>query len=136
MEPTIEPTADVERPGAVTRAVQLISASFAIGGIRAVFDLAQKVSGATFLLAILLLIVFLGICFFFLSKIATGKNWARITFLVLLVIGLPLAIPGYIGELRTNLVHGSLSIIVAILQLIGICLLFTRNSNRWFKKRK
>lgn len=136
MEPSIESTAPVERPREVTRAVKLLSAAFAIGGIRAVFDLAQKVSGARYFLAILLLVAFLGICFFFVSKIAAGRNWARITFLVLLLIGLPLAVPGYIGELRTSLLYGSLSMIIAILQLIGTCLLFTKQSNLWFRTRK
>jgi hypothetical protein len=70
------------------------------------------------------------------SKLAAGRNWARIVFLVLFVIGLPLALPGYIGELKTNPLHGSLSIVVAILQLIGIYLLFTKNSNLWFRTRK
>jgi hypothetical protein len=135
MDP-IEPTANVERPREVTRAVLFIYASFAIGGIRAVFDLSQKLSGASFVFGILLLLVFLGICFFFVSKIGAGRNWARIIFLVLFLIGLPFAIPGYIQDLRTNLPHGSVSIIVAILQSIGVFLLFTRNSNLWFRRRK
>lgn len=136
MEPIIESTANVGRPKEVTRAVQFISASFIIGGIRAVFDLAQKVSGGSLFVAILVLVVFLGICFFFVGKIAAGRNWARIVFLVLLIIGVPLALPGYLQDLRTNLLHGSVSIIVAILQLIGVCLLFTKKSNLWFKTRK
>jgi len=136
MEPTIESTANVARPGEVTRAVQFLSAAFAIGGIRTVFDLAQKIPGVYFFLALLALVVFLGICFFFVSKIAAGRNWARITFLVLLLINLPFAIPGYIAELRTSLLHGSVGILVAILQLIGTYLLFTKNSNLWFRSRK
>lgn len=136
MEPLAESTAQVERPNEVTRAVQLIAASFAIGGVRAVFDLIQKVSGASFFLAILILLVLLGILFFFLSKIAAGRNWARILFLVLLVIGLPFAIPAYLQEVKTNLLHGSISFIIAILQLLGTGLLFAKNSNRWFRSRK
>lgn len=136
MEPTIESTANVERPREVTRAVQCISASFAIGGIRSVFDLTQKVSGASFFLAILILLALLGILFFFLSKIAAGRNWARILFLVLLVIGLPFAMPGYMVELSRNLPHGYFSILIAILQLIGAYLLFTKSSDPWFRTRK
>jgi hypothetical protein len=135
MDP-IEPTANVERPKEVTRAVQFLYASFVIGGIRTVFYLAQKLSGSTFLFGILLLLVLLGICIFFVSKIGAGRNWARIIFLVLFLIGLPLSIPGYIQDLRTNLPHGSVSIIIAILQLLGVYLLFTRNSNLWFRRRK
>src|SRR6266513_2899249 len=112
MDPAIEPTAIVERPREATRAVQLISASLVIGGIRAVFELTHKVSGAYFFGAILLLIAFFGICFFFVSKIAVGRNWARIVFLVLMLIGLPFAILGYIQELRTNLLGGSISVII------------------------
>lgn len=139
MDPTIEPNPKVApavRPVEVTRAVQLISASFAIGGIRSVFDLAQKISGVYFFLALLALIVFLGICFFLVSKIAAGRNWARITFLVLILIQLPFAILGNIADLRTNLLHGSFSILIALLQLIGTYLLFTKHSNLWFKTRK
>ena len=135
MDPTIEPTAIVERPREATRAVQLISASFIIGGIRAIIELAHMVSGASFLVAILLLIAFFGICFFFVSKIAAGRNWARIVFLVLVLIGLPFAVLGYIQELRTSLLGGSISIIMAILQVLGTYLLFTKNSNLWFRSR-
>ena len=136
MDPTIEPMANVERPKEVTRAVLLIAASFAIGGIRAVFDLAQKVSGVYFLVALLLLVIFLGICFFFVNRIAAGKNWARIVFLVLFLIGLPLAVPGYVAELRINPLHGSFSIIIALLQLVGTYLLFKKDSNIWFRRQK
>jgi hypothetical protein len=139
MDPTIEParaTDRAARPIEVTRAVQLFSASFVIGGIRTVFDLAQKLTGVYFLLALLVMVVFLGIAFFLVSKIAAGRNWARIVFLVLFLIGLPLAIPGYLVELKTNLLHGSISILMALLQLIAMYLLFTKNSNLWFKTRK
>jgi len=136
MDPTIEPTTNASRPIEATRAVWFISVSFVIGGIRSVFDLAQKMSGPAFLLALLGLVIFLGTCFFFVSKIAAGRNWARIIFLALLLIGLPFAILGYRVELRTGLLHGSVSILLAILQLIGAYLLLTKNSNLWFRTRK
>ncbi|MGH9871038.1 MAG: hypothetical protein ACRD9S_01080 [Pyrinomonadaceae bacterium] len=136
MEPPIKVTPNLVRPKAVTRAIRVISASFVIGGIRSVFDLKQKLSGGSFLAAILLLIVFLGICFFFVSKIAAGRNWARFTLLVLLLIQLPFAVLGSIAELKMNLLHGSLSVIIALLQLIGTYLLFTKNANPWFRSRK
>jgi hypothetical protein len=136
MDPTTEPSVNLERPQSVTRAVQLFSASLAIGGIRSVFDLTQRVSGVYFFIALLILVLFLGIFFFFVNKVAAGKNWARILLLILLVIGLPFAIPGYVFELKTSLPRGSLSVLVAILQIVGMCLLFTKNSNGWFRRRK
>ena len=136
MEPTIEPTTNSERPKVVSTAVLLLAASLLIGGIRAVFDLTHKVSGASFFVALLILIVFLGVFFFLVSKIAAGRNWSRITLLVLLVLQLPFAIMGNLAEVRANLLQGSLSISIAILQLLGVVLLFTKNSNLWFKKLK
>jgi 4-amino-4-deoxy-L-arabinose transferase-like glycosyltransferase len=136
MDPTTEVTANLERPQAVTRAVQLFSASLAIGGIRAVFDLTQRVAGVYFFIALLILVLFLGIFFFFISRVAAGRNWARILLLILLLIGLPFAMPGYVFELKASLLRGSLSVLVAILQIVGMCLLFTKDSNGWFRRRK
>ncbi|HEV7472679.1 MAG TPA: hypothetical protein VGN90_01450 [Pyrinomonadaceae bacterium] len=136
MDPAIAPTNDPSRPQVVTRAVQLFAASFILGAVRTVFNLSHKLSGAAFLLSLVFLLIFLGVCFFFVAMIAARRNWARIIFLVLLVIGLPFAIPTYIVELRTNLLYGSISIVVAILQVIGIVLLFTKDSNQWFKTRQ
>lgn len=110
--------------------------SLAIGGIRAVFDLTRRVSGVYFFIALLMLVVFLGIFFFLVNRVAARRNWARIILLVLLLIGLPFAIPGYVFELKASVLRGSLSVLVAILQILGMCLLFTKDSNGWFKSRK
>ncbi len=135
MDPATEPPNKPGRPLVVTRAVQLLSASFILGAIRTVFDLAHKLSGASFALSLFFAALFFGICFFFVAMITAGRNWARIVFLILLIIGLPFAMPTYLTELRMNLLHGSVSIVVAILQIIGMVLMFTKNSNQWFKSR-
>lgn len=136
MDPQAESESSVARPQHAALAVKLIYSSFAIAGVRAVFELTRKVSGASLLVAVLLLIVFLAICSFFVSKIAAGRNWARITFLVLLLIGLPFAIPSYIYEFKVRPLPATLSILASLLQIIGAGLLFTRDSNRWFSKGK
>jgi hypothetical protein len=135
MDP-IETTADTKQPKEVSGAVLLLSASLVIGGIRAVFDLTHKVFGASFFVALFILIVFLAVFFFFVSKIGAGRNWARITLLVLLLVQLPFAVLGSIAEVRANLIHGALSIMILVLQVLGVGLLFTRNSNLWFRKLK
>ena|SRR6185295_14840778 len=136
MDPATESTIKPGRPLAVSRAVQLISASFIIGAIRTVYDLAHKSSGARFILSLFFALIFFGICFFFVAMIAAGRNWARFVFLILLIIGLPFAILTYMAELRVSLLYGSVSVAVAILQIIGIVLLFTKDSSQWFKSRK
>jgi hypothetical protein len=136
MDPTTEPTTTIERPKEVGAATLLLSASLVIGGIRAVFDLTQKVSGASFFVAVLLLLVFLGVFFFFVNRSGAGRNWARITLLVLLILQLPFALMGSIAEVRANFVHGLVSVVIVILQVLGVGLLFTKNSNLWFRRNR
>jgi len=64
------------------------------------------------------------------------RNWARIILLVLVLFGLPFAIMASVTELKQSIALGSLSIIIALLQLLGTYLLFTRNSNLWFRRNK
>ena len=135
MQPAIEQNAKAERPRNVTRAVQFLASSLAIGLLTSIFRLTQRTSGAPMLLALLLVIVFFGLLFFLVMKVSAGRNWARIVVLIL-VLFVPFAIPAYLEELRRNAFSGTLSIIIVLLQLSGTYLLFTRKSNIWFRTRK
>ncbi len=86
--------------------------------------------------ASLIVIAFFGLGFFLINRISGRRNWARILLLVVAVFGTPFAIAAYLQEVRKNVLFGTLSIIITILQLIGTYLLFTRNSDLWFRKRK
>jgi hypothetical protein len=136
MESTGEQEPNAERPRPVTRAVQLLVASLAIGLLKAIFHLAQRTSGATLVFALLIVIASFGLLFFLVMKISAGRNWARIILLVLVLFGVPFTVPTYLEEVRRNTLFGTLSIIISILQLIGTYLLFTKQSNLWFRTRK
>ena len=136
MEPASEQHANAERPWEVSRAVQFLTSSLAIGLITSIFHLAQRISGVPMIFASLIVIAFFGLGFFLINRISGRRNWARILLLVLVVFGTPFAIAAYLQEVRKNVLFGTLSIIITILQLIGTYLLFTRNSNLWFRKRK
>jgi hypothetical protein len=139
MESISEQEATAERPWEVTRAVQFLTSSLAIGLLKSIFNLAQRTSGAPMILAILIVTAFYGLLFFVVMKIAAGRNWARIIVLIIvlaLVLFIPFAIPAFLEEVRRNIVSGTLSIIITILQLIGTYLLFTSKSNLWFRTRK
>lgn len=136
MDPTIEPATNASRPIEVTRAVRFLLASLAIGLMASAIHVAQRVSGAPLVLALLIVIAFFGVYLLLVSRISAGRNWARIIFLVLVLFGLPFAVPTYLAELRRSILWGSVSILVALLQLIGTYLLFTKNSNLWFRTRK
>jgi len=134
MEPVIEQDAPVTRPSQVTRAVQLLTCGLVIGFIATAIRLWGHVPMLSLVLGLLMLLVFLSLCFFLIRKIAAGRNWARIVLLVLVILGTPFAIPAYIAEARVNVVPGVLSIIIVVLQVIATVLLFLPPANRWFRK--
>jgi hypothetical protein len=136
MEPPIEPTANVARPKETTSAIQFLYASLAIGLIRAVFGLTQRASGAALILAALIVISFFVLGFFLVWKISAGRNWARITLLVLVLINLPFAVMANVSELKRSVLSGAFSFLIEVILWIGTYLLFTRNSNLWFRSRK
>jgi hypothetical protein len=136
MTPITESNANPERPERVTTAVQVLAASLILGVLTAAFNVVRNASGKTMLVALLIVLVFFGLGFLLVWIIAAGKNWARILLLILVILGTPLAIPGYRASLRLNVVAGAVSILINILQLIGAYLFFTGSSNSWFRKRK
>ena len=136
MEPLIEPTANVARPKETTSAIQFLYASLAIGLIRAVFGLTQRVSGAALILAALIVIAVFALVFFLVWKISAGRNWARIILLVLVLINLPFAVLANVSELKRSVLSGAFSILIEVILWIGTYLLFTKNSNLWFRSRK
>ena len=136
MEPPIEPTANVARPKETTSAIQFLYVSLAIGLIRAVFLLTQRTSGAALILAALIVISFFALGFFLIWKISAGRKWARIILLVLVLINLPFAVLANISELKQSVLSGTVSILIEVILWIGTYLLFTKNSNLWFRSRK
>ena len=136
MELPIEPTANIARPKETTSAIQFLYTSLAIGLIRAVFGLTQRISGAALVLAALIVISVFALGFFLVWKISAGRKWARIVLLVLVLINLPFVVLANISELKRSVWSGALSILIEIILWIGTYLLFTRKSNHWFRSRK
>jgi hypothetical protein len=136
MEPPIEPTANIARPKEATSAIQLLYASLAIGLIRAVFGLTERTSGASLVFAALIVISVFALGFFLVWKISAGRKWARIILLVLVLINLPFVVLANISELKRSVWSGAFSILIEVILWIGTYLLFTGNSNHWFRSRK
>jgi hypothetical protein len=136
MELPIETTENFKRPKETASALQFLFASLTIGLIRAIFGLTQRVSGAALILATLIVIAVFVLGFFLLWKISARRNWARLLLLVLVLINFPFAVLTNVGELKRSILSGVLSLVLEVLLWIGTYLLFTRNSNLWFRGRK
>ena len=75
----------------------------------------------------------LGIMWFFIFMIGKGRNWARITFLVLFIIGTPFSVLPLMQSLAANPISGLLGIVQIIIQIVAIVFLFQKPSSDWFR---
>lgn len=126
----------MSRPSTIGVALGLLWVGLAIGPIKLLFNWAYLVSRSG--VAVNVFIVGVGLAFycFFIWKIGEGKNWARIAFLVLFVLG----VAPYIFILRSEFARspllGTMSIVQAGIQAAALYLLFTSPGSEWFRQRK
>lgn len=69
-------------------------------------------------------------------KIYSGRNWARILFLIFYLIGLPISISTSIDMFAHSKIVALITDLQALIQLITLCLLFSKQGNAWFKAEK
>lgn len=131
-----EQNSSMEKPIEVTRAVQLLYASLGVGIVKSVVDFAHLSSEVHLMFILFVMILTFALLFFFIWKISDGRNWARIVFLILFLLGLPMSIPIYLEEIGRNLFLAILTSIQIIIQIVAIYLMFMKNSNPWFRVRK
>ena len=123
-----------DRPEEVIWAMRLLWTSFAVGIIA---TLAQNfLRSPLFFLVLTSGIPYL-ILGWILFKIGRGRHWARVTYLVLWMLGI--VYTGYFWKHYAAFFDGKHSMAAArvvtetLLDLVGLCLLFMPRANRWFK---
>jgi len=135
----------IEKPKKVGIAVKLVYATLAVGAMRSIWEIpararqfetswetsplsSQSLIGFS-ILVMLLTLLFLGYLVFMIDK---GRNWARITFLVLLIIGIPFSIIPLLLSFAYSPISGILSVAQVVAQTTAVILLFQKESSRWF----
>jgi len=130
-------TDDDVRPKTVNIAVALLWGSAALGLLSNVIRLlrGEFPPNAPQIVPILTIALSLAFASWFNIKIATRRNWARITWVVLFAIGIVilLARPELLAKLSTILIV--LYSVQHLISVVTAVLLLTPTSNRWFKKR-
>ena len=128
------------RPSKVSIAITLLWIVIAVGVVSSTFNFSNslEIANASGLglgwLIFTLYFTFL-IVAFFIWKIGQGKNWARITYLVLFIIGVPFTIYSYLtSEISMlSIIPGIAGMIV---QIIALVFLFQKQSSDWFNSNK
>ena len=116
------------RPAKVSLAVKLLYLSFYLGIIRAIL-MFNSVSGANSkFFAIVVLGTVLYFSWFLIFKIDKGKNWARVTYAVLFIAGLPFIKLSLFTSFTTNPFPAGVAIAQLLMQIVALILLFQKES--------
>jgi FtsH-binding integral membrane protein len=124
------------RPNKVFNAVTLLWITIAVGVIRSILEFSNLAQMASPSFIIFVQIFTLAILAFFIYMIGKGRNWARITFLVLFITGIPFSILPMIQSFAVSPISGILGIGQTTLQIIALVFLFQKPSSDWFKSMK
>jgi len=94
-----------------------------------------KASGGSILVVWLLLLAWPGVLSFLFYSISVGRNWARITFGVLFLLGHIYQFALLPDLFRTQgVVRGLLVLIEPVLQIAALYLVFSRPGAQWFRR--
>ena len=129
-------TKKVVKPSQVGTAVNLLWASLAIGFVKSLVYMLHLDSQALPVITNFIFIFVIALMVLLIVFISKGKNWARITFLVLFILGTPPSILSFLKEFARSTVLGAFGIVQIIFQTIALYLLFTKPGSGWFKKQK
>lgn len=119
------------RPASVNWAIRLLYATLVIGIIRALIVFSQ--SGVS-LIDILMECLIVGFLWLLVFMIGKRKNWARITFLVFLLIGTPFAVFWMIQELTYQPKSGIVMLLQFTMNVVSVVYLFQKESSSWFNE--
>lgn len=126
------------KPQSLTIAVNLLWASLAVGVLKVattfiIPGLRNPNVSPGFALTILLFV--LGVFVLLVWKISIGRNWARITFLILTILGAYPSLRFLSHEFAMSPMYGAASLVQIGLQLCAIVLLFVKPASDWFRAR-
>ena len=129
-------SAPLQKPKQVIRAVTLLWVSLSLGVIVFLLDLRFVQATAPGPAVWLIPIAVLGLLAFLIVSISSGRNWARIVFLVMFVLGALPYLLALTDMFSRSVITGSVSTAQFLLQAIAMYLVFTHPGSTWFRQRK
>jgi hypothetical protein len=129
----VAPSQAIEMPKTASSGVKLMWTSICIGVLNATIHWSQITTQAPVVFAALILLTTFGTTIWLTHKISLGRNWARITFLILTILGSTF----YVARPSLMFAGPTLEVVLAtataILQLAALVLFFLHPSNQWFR---
>lgn len=123
-----------ERPEEATRAVALLWITLVIqaAGLAFIWRLFRLFGPIDFMVAGIITGTWV-INAFLVAMIERGHNWARITALVLYLLGLPFLVLSIMGTWKVAPLAAGSGALQMVLQTIAMAMLFGRASREWFR---
>lgn len=136
-----------ERPIQVTNSVKILYALLGVGAIRFLFELGNLPAqmeqtyrethvrvpmNFMYGVAVVVFVITMGLMWLIAAKIGQGRNWARILYLVLFLIGAPFSLGPLMQSLQTSPLSGILGIVQLGAQVVVAIFLFQKPSADWF----
>jgi len=118
-------------PANIKTASYLIYASLTVS--LASILLFEKIAGPQDIIVAVFTFLIIGLLGF---KVGQGRRWARTTLLVLFTLGLIIYPFELIAEFKQGLLYGISSLLTTSVQLIVLVMLFTGETNRWYKENR
>ena len=122
------------KPAIIQSAISLLWASLAIAAVKVVLDWANFVGRGSAAFTAFIMIFTFAVIGFVVVKIGQGKNWARVIFLVVFVVGIVTAFLTLRSEFAQSRLLGILSIVQAALQATALYFIFTSPGKEWYRK--
>lgn len=126
----------LNKPKEVVRAVALLWVSLGINVVALLRSLLFTQSAASWSAGRIILVVFLGLLALIVVAISSGRNWARILYLVLFAFSALSWLFMPTAMFSRSVVAGSLIVAQIIVQAAAMYLLFTRPGSLWFGRRR
>ena len=124
----------MERPNDINLAMKCLWATLVFGFMKLVMDSEFIFSQVEPLFAILIMFIVAVLSAFIFNSISQGRNWARITYLVLTLIGFPMSVSEMMSELGRSPVIGLISAVSIVLTIFALWLVFTMPGSAWFRR--
>jgi hypothetical protein len=129
-----EPARPAVKPSQVVLAVRLLWGMLALGLMNSAVQWPKLVEATPAEMIVAIQLVTFAIVGWLTIKISSGRNWARITYLVLFLIGLP----GFFLQMPAVLAYSMLAAVLSFVQLaaqgLALVLVFRKPGSDWYRR--
>lgn len=123
------------KPKSIIAAKNILYATLFLGIINwAISQWATDLNTSAPAQGIIILIVTLLITFILIKQVGFGRKWARVVLLILFIAGM-LVFPWTLSILfKANMLVGVISLLQAVLEIVALVFLFSKESTQWFNR--